>query len=68
MDKGAWQATVHRITKNLIQLIDLACTQTHNKIFKINIYLLNYQITILRGWGNEECIDDIKEINDTLAY
>ena len=35
--------------------------------WQINIYLLNYQITILRGWGNEECGGGIKEINDTLA-
>ena len=29
MDRGAWQATVHRVIKSWTQLSDLACVHTH---------------------------------------
>ena len=30
MDRGAWRATVHRVTKSRTRQSDLACTHTHS--------------------------------------
>ena len=32
MDRGAWWATVHRVTKSQTRLSDLACPELHSLI------------------------------------
>ena len=34
MERGAWWATVHRVTKSWMRLSECTCTHTYNKVLK----------------------------------
>ena len=54
MDRGAWQATVHKVTKSWTRLCDLARMHTSSRDLLHNIAPLtnnNVRISdLLRGW------------------
>ena len=54
VDRGAWQAMVHKVTKSWTQLSDLACMHTSSRDLLYNIApLINNNLCIsdlLRGW------------------
>ena len=54
IDRGAWQATVHKVTKSWARLCDLACMHTSSRDLLHNIVPLtnnNVRISdLLSGW------------------
>ena len=54
IDRGAWQATVHKVTKSWTRLCDLACMHTSSRDLLHNIVPLtnnNVRISdLLSGW------------------
>ena len=51
MDRGAWQAMVHKLTKSWTQLSDLACMHTAHLLFAewMNKWMDNFLLPLL--WG-----------------